>query len=126
MPTLDVSEVLLCDEFTDFVCVHRRSECVNDFGEAHIGSETIRAVPVVITATESNTITRADSYQYQARTHTVVSVFSFRGPSPNGQPDLVEFMGTTFMIDVVEPYTRYGTGFVQARMTSIPSVDPAP
>lgn len=127
MPTLDVTEALLCDEFTDYVSVLRRTESVNEFGEVTITPVTYRAIPVVITSTESNTLVRSESAQYQPRTHTIVSVFGFRGPSPaGGQPDLVEYMGTQFMIDVVEPYSRYGPGFVQARMTSVIRVDAAP
>lgn len=126
MPTLDVSAALLCPEFTDFVTVRRRLEEVNEYGEVAISEQPIYGVPVVVTATESNELVRSDGSQYQARTHTVVSIFAFRGPSPKGQPDIVDFMGTTFLVDKVEPYSRYASGFVQARMTSTPHIDPAP
>lgn len=126
MPTLNVSSVLLDTRFADFVTVFRREQVVNDFGEVSTIETPVYGVPITITATESNVLEREDASQYQSRTHTVISVYPFRGVAPNVQPDLVEFQGARFIIDKVEPYSRYGAGFVQARMTSILTVDPEP
>ena len=124
MPTLNVATVLLDMRFADFVTVIRRTQLINQYGEVSIEDVPAYGVPVTITATDSNVLEREDGSQHMSRTHTVVSMFPFRGPAPGAQPDLVEFQGARFIIDKVEPYSRYGAGFTQARMTSILTIDP--
>jgi galactose-6-phosphate isomerase len=125
MPTIDMSEVLLSPEFMDTVTIYRRTQQVSDFGEMTTVNKPFYNVGVVVTTTPPNALLRGEDEQNEPNTFTIISTFRLQGPTTNTQPDLVLYLGNQFIIDSVEEYTRYGSGFVEARMSSIDYSDMA-
>lgn len=123
MPSLDVTDVLLSPEFQDFVTVIRRTQVVNDYGEVSTTDRAFENIGVVVTTVAPNDLQRGDAEQNQPRSFTIISGFRLQGPTVTTQPDLVIWLGDKYIIDHVEPYTRYGRGLVEAQMSSIDHSD---
>lgn len=132
MPLLDVSDAFDVDN-TDVFQVIRRPETVNDSGE----SETTDASPVdaqgVICAASPEDLERLDDNDRMQRTISIVTQYRLRGTSRSGaqdwKPDIIVWpkaSGEKYEVKLVEPYTRYGAGFVQALAGSIMAVDAPP
>lgn len=129
-PQLDVSDVLLSPEFADSCTVIQRLEVVTDGGEVTTPSNNpIPNVVAVFTAASPNQLERYPDMQWGTRTHNCITKFRLRGVAEaangdNFQPDLVVWDGITFIVQVIEPYTRYGAGFIQAIITSMDFKEP--
>lgn len=123
MPTLDVSDVLMSPEFCDYVTVTRRAQTVNSFGEVGVTPTVYPNIPVVITTVPPEELRRGEDEQNEPRSFTIISMFRLQGPTVNNQPDIVTYLGDNYIIDWVEPYTRYGAGMIEARMSSIDHSD---
>lgn len=126
MPHLDVTEILSCPDLADRFDVRRRTETVNDFGESIKGSEVLRNKIGVITSAGANDLQRLPEDQRMGRIMSLITRFPLRGPAPGFQPDEILWTGSTYVVVWVDPYTRYGRGFVQTLICSKDSVDPAP
>lgn len=123
MPTLNVARVLFSPEFCDYVTVTRRFQTVNGHGEVGVTTQTFANIPVVITSAPPNELERPEDEQYQPRTFTIITTFRLTGASTTTQPDIVSYLGGMYIVNQVEPYTRYGSGVVQCRMTSVDTTD---
>lgn len=130
MPFLDVSSVLLDPQFADTYSVTRREQTVGNDGLVATSNTTVNNIVGVFTMASPNDLERLDDHQRMGRVMSLITQYRLRGPSLTGskqwQPDIITFLGDTFVVSTVEPYTRYGAGFVQAIITSIDAIDPAP
>lgn len=126
MPTLDMSEVLESPEFLDYVTVFRETGEVNEFGEYATVSKPFKRVPMVITAGSKNDLEMGENFTSMPRSFNIVTKFRLQGPSPGVHPDKILHMGNMHKVTNVEPYVRYGRGFVQATMESIKALDLPP
>jgi hypothetical protein len=129
MPSLDLSEAF-DPEIIDTFDVIRRKQVTNDFGEADNGSTVFSAVTGVVDAGDDNKIAIHTDEQHFGKTISVVTKFRLRGVSKVGSaeyaPDLILWNGDYFKVIVVEDYSRYGLGWIQAQCTSEDFVDQAP
>lgn len=128
MAELDVSDAFgpeLLDQFK----YRRRTEEVDSNGEAVITSATLRGVGVICRAGQ-NDLERLPEFDAAKSYISVVTQTRLRGVSrqygTQFKPDLIEWQGSIFQVETIEPYTHFGSGFVQAIAGSVDSVDEAP
>jgi galactose-6-phosphate isomerase len=125
MPQLDVTDILLDPEFAERFTVLRRTEIVTSFGKSVVTSQELSAIGV-ITAGPDDRLTREADYQAMTKSIVIVTKFPLRGPAPGFQADIILWHGDKFLISLLDDYSGYGPGFVQANADSIDTVDIAP
>jgi hypothetical protein len=131
MPLLDVSDVLTDPDIAgERLEVVRRFETVNGFGESVVTTKRY-AVRGSVTPVGDNSLIREEAYQAEAQTILVVTAFLLRGPSKNPagqsfQPDVILWLGDSYVVRVLNDYSRYGAGMVEAECSSIDFIDEAP
>lgn len=130
MSLVDPSEILLDPDLVSQFSILRRAETVSQQGR---GVLSTLQYPVIgnVQATGSNSLVRADGYSQQLKTIKVVTRFRLRGVAVqinnvNYQPDLVVWRGETFIVKMLEDYSEYGHGFVEAECESFVYVGPPP
>lgn len=118
MADLDVSEVLDDPDFADGVVVVRRSQTVDEHGRATQSSTSITGVVMNISPTGRNDVERLDDSQKQLRSIKAITRFRLQGPTVGMLADLVAWQGSMYLVAVVDPYTHFGGGFVEAILVS--------
>lgn len=114
MPNLDVSDVLLSPEFLDTsLTVKRNVQTVDDDGFA---SNTTTVMPFggVVTVDRSLEARRMQAGQVISGAILIVTVFRLTSGNTGIDADIVTYRGREYRVTFVDPYTAYGTGFVQA------------
>lgn len=132
MADLDMTDALTEPAFTSSFDVVRRAEVVNAFGESTV-PEPLRICGVVgvICMASNEQLVRLDDQQRMGRNISVVTQFRLRGPAigkggQNFQPDLIKWQGDHYVVSYLDPYTNFGSGFVEAVASSIDFIDKAP
>ncbi|EPQ1146740.1 head-tail adaptor [Citrobacter amalonaticus] len=120
MPFLDVSEVLLDPDFMDtsLVC-HRQVQTVD---EDNFATNTPQDIPFsgVVTVDRSLEAKRMAAGQNISGAILIVTQFRLTQGQPGTDSiprldaDIVTYSGRDYRVTFVDPYTRYGGGFVQA------------
>lgn len=120
MPFLDVSEVLLDPDFMDtsLVC-HRQVQTVD---EDNFATNTPQDIPFsgVVTVDRSLEAKRMAAVQNISGAILIVTQFRLTQGKPGMDAstrldaDIVTYAGRDYRVTFVDPYTRYGAGFVQA------------
>jgi galactose-6-phosphate isomerase len=130
MPDIDVSD--LCDDpdiAGDAFSVIRRQEVVGPNGVSTLVLTILPqpgapAIVGSVTPTGDNSLVRAEAYTTQSNTIRVITRFRLRGPSKDGagqsfQPDIVLWKGSHFVVSMLNEWTSFGAGQVEAECTSI-------
>lgn len=129
MPILDMSEAFDY-EILDTFEVRRREQNISQMGRATPVITPIVGVRGVVDSGDDNKIAIATDEVHQGKTLSIVTQFRLRGPSKVATddylPDLVLWNGDFFKVVLVEDYSRYGRGWIQAQCTSQDFVDQAP
>lgn len=130
MPELDMSDAFGPENLDTFNVI-RRPEVVNEHGESEVPApELIEDVEGVVCMAGPDDLERLDDQDRMQRTISVVTKFRLRGPSRDGdtdwKPDVVVWDGTQYEVKVIDPYVRYGSGFVQALCASTAAIDLPP
>ncbi len=123
MALLDFSEVILDADLCDTIVVKRRAEAVNTSGRPVFTTQTFNDVVAVVTSAGKNDLERLPEDQRMGRNLCIVTNFKLRGPAPGYQPDLITWYGDDFIVKQLDPYPQFGTGFVQAIVGSIDTID---
>lgn len=118
MADLDVSEILDDPDFVDMVSVVRRSQVVDEHGRATTSSTTIKGVGMAISPTGRNDVERLDDSQKQLRSIKAVTRFQLQGPTIGMHADMVAWQGSMYLVAIVDPYSHFGGGFVEAILVS--------
>lgn len=120
MPLLDVTEVLLDPDFVDFSLVCRRQIQTTDDDNFPINTPQEIPFSGVVTVDRSLEARRMAAGQNINGAILIVTQFRLTQGSksindgPNLDADLVIYNGGLYRVTFVDPYTRYGAGFVQA------------
>lgn len=120
MPLLDVTEVLLDPDFVDFSLVCRRQIQTTDDDNFPINTPQEIPFSGVVTVDRSLEARRMAAGQNINGAILIVTQFRLTQGSksindgPNLDADLVVYNGGLYRVTFVDPYTRYGAGFVQA------------
>ncbi|HGM4958875.1 TPA: head-tail adaptor [Serratia liquefaciens] len=120
MPFLDVTEVLLDPDFVDFSLVCRRQIQTTD--DDNFPINTPQEIPFTGVVTVDRSLEARRMAAGQNINGAILIVTQFRltqgsksiNDGPNLDADLVVYNGGLYRVTFVDPYTRYGAGFVQA------------
>lgn len=120
MPLLDVSDVLMDPDFLDtsLVC-HRQIQTVD---ADNFPTNTPQDIPFSGVVTVDRSLEAKRMAAGQNINGAILIVTQFRltqgQPETNSAPrldaDIVTYSGRDYRVTFVDPYTRYGAGFVQA------------
>ena len=127
MPYLDVSYSILNPMLADKFSVLRRQEVVDTHGRSTVPfPEWFTGTVGVVTAASPNDLKRHPEVDFTQRTLSVITRFRLFGSAAtvaqqSFKPDLVYLGGDFFIVRTVDPYPRFGAGFVQ---TLVESIDP--
>ncbi|WP_439292087.1 MULTISPECIES: head-tail adaptor [Rahnella] len=120
MPLLDVSEVLMDPDFADFSLVCHRQNQVTD--DDNFPVNTTEEIPFSGVVTIDRALEAKRMAAGQNINGAILIITQFRltqgsksvNDGPNLDADLVIYSGNLYRVTFVDPYTRYGAGFVQA------------
>jgi hypothetical protein len=136
MPTLDVSDLLTDDLFTETVTVLRREQIIDPAtGRTTTNVKPYYNVPASIqpkdTAIGGNFIERGPGGIYRGSNLNIYTGFRLRSVSQEGsavqyQPDLVIWNGDAFSVALTNDWSHYGAGFMHAELESTEMIDWAP
>ncbi|WP_213709547.1 head-tail adaptor [Klebsiella aerogenes] len=120
MPLLDVTDVLLDPDFMDtsLVC-HRQIQTVD---EDNYPTNTAQVIPFSGVVTVDRSLEAKRMAAGQNINGAILIVTQFRltqgmpasDSTPELDADIVTYSGRNYRVTFVDPYTRYGVGFVQA------------
>ncbi|MCP9270151.1 head-tail adaptor [Xenorhabdus sp. XENO-1] len=114
MPLLDVSDVLLDPDFVDtsLVC-YRNAQTTDDDGFTKNTPQDMSFAGVV-TVDRALEARRMEAGQTISGAILIVTQFRLTQGQPGLDADVVTYQGRKYRVTFVDPYTAYGTGFVQA------------
>lgn len=114
---LDLSEAFDVD-MLDVFSVIRRAETITQHGRSSLNQLRFNDVHGVVTAASPNDLERLEDYSYQKSGISVVTQFKLYGVAKkarqNYQPDVVYWDSGYYLVVLVENYSRYMTGWIQA------------
>lgn len=120
MPLLDVSDVLFDPDFMDtsLVC-HRQVQTVD---ADNFTKNTPQDIPFSGVVTVDRSLEARRMMEGQNISGAILIVTQFRltqgqpgtDSTPRLDADIVTYSGREYRVTFVDPYTRYGAGFVQA------------
>lgn len=114
MPLLDVSEILLDPDFVDMSLVcHRSTQVTDDDGFTKNSTQNLPFAGVV-TVDRSLEAKRMEAGQAIGGAILIVTQFRLTQGYQSVDADIVTYQGRKYRVTFVDPYTAYGTGFVQA------------
>lgn len=120
MPLLDVTEVLLDPDFADLSLFCRRQIQTTDDDNFPVNTQQEIPFSGVVTVDRSLEARRMAAGQNINGAILIVTQFRLTqgrksaADGPNLDADLVVYNGGLYRVTFVDPYTRYGAGFVQA------------
>ncbi|WP_434462859.1 head-tail adaptor [Serratia plymuthica] len=120
MPLLDVTEVLLDPDFADPSLICRRQTQTTDDDNFPVNTQQEIPFSGVVTVDRSLEARRMAAGQNISGAILIVTQFRLTqgrksvADGPNLDADLVVYNGGLYRVTFVDPYTRYGAGFVQA------------
>lgn len=123
MPMLDVSFVLLDPMFTDAFTLIRRAEVIDEKGRPELASTYFRGLTGVITQSDPSKLQRESDFGSVPRVISLVTKVAVRGLVVGYQPDLIVWNGTSYLVDNVSPYSRFGDGFYEVIAASMTATD---
>jgi galactose-6-phosphate isomerase len=126
MPTLDVSDVVVCEEFADRFDVIRRPEGISQSGRSTVSQVTVPGLYGTIYATGDNSLTRVADFEHGRKTLTICTKYRLQQAAPGYQPDLVLYRGNQFVVTNVKDWSPYGAGFIEAECSSILAIEAPP
>ena len=135
MPDIDVSELLIDPDFvgcpalnpTDGITVIRRQEVISQTGRVTTPKNVYyQGVLASVQPQSDAPMIRGPDQQNLPGLIEVHTMFRLRGISPGYQPDLVVWNGTTFVVNKLYNWSRYGKGFVMAECSSMDNLDQPP
>ena len=114
MPFLDVSDILSDPDFVDAsLYYHRNKQVTDDDGFSINISEEIRFYGVV-TVDRSLEARRMEAGQAISGAILIVTNCRLTQGDEQHDADVVIYQGRQYRVTVVDPYTAYGAGFIQA------------
>jgi len=118
--SLDVSDLLSDPDVAGVgFSVIRRKETVGNNGRPTLTTTQTDNLSGAVYPSGDNSLTREEAFSTQTNSITVVTKFRLRGAGKdaNGdtyQPDIVLYAGDHFLVRVVNDFTKFGAGFVEA------------
>ena len=124
MATLDVSDVLLCTEFTDNYIIQRNVEVVDINGRSTITPTKIQSFGVVTMASGKD-LQRLADYEVLDRVIKITTKTQLQSEVRNAQPDIIIWRGDSYVVKDIKLYPQFGQGFYSVLAASIDLTDKA-
>lgn len=124
MATLDVSDVLLCPEFTDNYVIQRNVETLSDMGRSIITPTKIKSFGVV-TMASGRDLQRLPDYEVLERVIKITTKTRLQSEAKNVQPDIIIWRGDSYVVKDIKLYPQFGQGFYSVLAASIDLTDRA-
>lgn len=121
---LDLSDAF-DESFTECFTVLRRQETIPSIGPATI-STTSYSAEGVVTAASPNDLKRLPEFDMSRKAISIVTQFRLQLNSVGYKPDIVQWGGDNFLLVLLDDYSHYGAGFVEAIAASIDYQDVPP
>ena len=132
-PQLDLSDVILDPLFADRFTVLRRAQTIGAGGKAQITTTLFPKVIGSVMPGPNNDLLREADQQHARKTLSIVTKFRVQGPSPGFTADAIQWPVTPagavpdlYVVTRVDPYSRFGAGFVQVEAESMVAEDQPP
>lgn len=122
MATLDVTDVLLCSEFTDNYVIQRNAEIVDDNGRSSVTPIKIQAVGV-ITMASGRDLQRMPDMQFLDRVIKIATKTKLQSEVSGAQPDIIIWRGDSYVVKMCDLYPQYGQGWHRGYAASIDLTD---
>jgi hypothetical protein len=127
MPDLDVSDAFGPEMMDTFTVIRRVEVMVN--GRSTTTETPFKNVEGIVAPSSPDDLQRLPEGDYMNKALTIITPFRLQGPSPNYKADEIEWpvvSGNRYLVRVVDDYSAYGEGFIQAVAASIEAMDPPP
>ncbi len=134
MASLDVSDAF-DGSFLDPLTIDRQLQVVDNFGGVSVTLQRVSPAPYgVIVPKDSviggNFVLREADMEYRGAALVVFTQFRLRSASKDSAnpylPDIVYFNGDPYLVGLINDFSIWGAGFIQAELSSMASVDNAP
>lgn len=107
----------------DRFSVIRRRETINGFGESEKGHVVFDGVVGSVQPTGNNSLLREEAFQASAKTIKVITRFRLYSAQRdeagfNYQPDLIYWGSNYYLVRILNDFTAFGAGFVEAECLS--------
>ena len=122
MATLDVSDVLLCPEFTDNYVINRNQETIDNNGRSQVTTTQINSFGVVTMASGQD-LQRYPELQILERVISIVTKTRLQSAVTGYQPDVITWRGDNYVVKAIDLYPQYGAGFYEVIAASIDLTD---
>jgi hypothetical protein len=120
MPNLDVTEILFDPDFADFsLVVTRNAQSVDDDGFV-TNAPTTSTFTGVVTVDRSLEARRMQAGQVVTGAILIITTERLTQGQTGIDADIVTYQNRNYRVTFVDPYTAYGTGFVQAHCELLP------
>ena len=126
MPLLDVSDILDDPDFMDTMTVTWATETVNDLGRSVVTPQTFPNVPAVITAATGDLLKYLPDGARIEGAITVHTRFLLTSESETTAPDIIRWHGRDYVVTLLNDWSSYGDGFMQAICTLRNLVEASP
>ena len=124
MATLDVSDVLLCPEFTDEYYIQRNTETINDKGRSVTTPAKTKSFGVV-TMASGRDLQRLTDYEVLERVIKITTKTRLQSEVNGAQPDIIIWRGDNYVVKDIKLYPQFGQGFYSVLAASINLTDKA-
>ena len=114
MPLLDVSEIFSDPDFVDTTLVCHRNTQTMDADNFAVNTPSDISFSGVVTVDRSLEAKRMAAGQNINGAILIVTQFRLTQGQPGLDADVVTYHGREYRVTFVDPYTAYGSGFVQA------------
>lgn len=131
MPSIDVTELLLDLDFCEQLTVYRRLQNIDNYGRPSITPVLVTPAPYgVVEPQDDMPLQRGEDQQNLPQLLEVHTIFRLRSAGKASgveyQPDVIVWNGTSFLVNKIINWSRYGVGFVRAQCSSTDAIDGVP
>jgi hypothetical protein len=123
MPQLDVSEIFLDPDFVDSTLVCYRQLQVPDDDNFVANAQQTIPFAGIVTVDRSMQAKRMAAGQNINGAILIVTQFQLTEGKPGYDADIVTYQGARYRVTLIDPYTAYGAGLVQAHCELMDYVD---
>lgn len=117
MATVDPSELLSDPDLIDTFIVTRKQQTLDEHGRTWTSGGVSKRIFGVVVPASGRTLNIMPDLTSVQGVIEVWTKFRLEVASDTTQPDMITWQGRDYIVNVVQPYTNFGTGFVHAVAT---------
>jgi hypothetical protein len=125
MALIDTSELMSDPDFIDSFTVTRQQQTIDQHGRT-VGSAILTTAYGSLQAASGRAMEMLPDTVRISGAIEIYTKFRLEGPSETTQADLINWQGSIYIVQNVQPWTNWGNGFVHATCTLYDLLAPAP